>query len=123
MRFVFTLEQRDFFRKNHFIEFEGMLSSKQAALIDKEAQELLSGRLRTPFSQWDTLPPLALYKAGFDLWREALAIRKATQKLPIVHIASELFDTAPLRIRPILPHLFSSSSLSKKFLLNRNLQH
>jgi|SRR5579862_8653209 len=98
MRFVFTLEQRDFFRKNHFIEFEGMLSSKQAALIDKEAQELLSGRLRTPFSQWDTLPPLALYKAGFDLWREALAIRKATQKLPIVHIASELFDTAPLRI-------------------------
>ncbi len=98
MRFAFTLEQRDFFGKNRFIEFEGILSSSQAALIEKQAKELLFRRLGIPSSQWDTLPPLSLYKAGFDLWREAVTIKKATQKLPIAHIASELFNTDPLRI-------------------------
>jgi hypothetical protein len=98
MRFIFTPDQRDFFRKNNFIEFQGLLTSDQAALIDKQAEDILSRRLKTPSSTWEDTSSSTLYKAGYDLWREAEAIKKATQKLSIAHIASELFETSPLRI-------------------------
>jgi hypothetical protein len=113
MRFALTPEQRDFFRKNQFIEFEGLLSKPQAASIDKQAEEILARRLKIPSSKWDTTPTLSLYKAGFDLWREAEAIKKATQKLSIVHIASELFDTSPLRLA--FDQLFIVASSSPPF--------
>lgn len=98
MRFAITPEQRDFFHKNQFIEFEGLLSPEQMCAIDQEAQEVISHRLKVPFSKWDTLPLHALYKASYDLWRDAAQVKKATHKLSIAHIASEIFDTSPLRI-------------------------
>jgi hypothetical protein len=98
MRFVLTPDQKEFFRKHHYIEFEGMLSSAQAALIEHQAQELVAQRLESRSSKAIAITPLTLYKAGFDVWRERPDIKKATQKLSTVHIASELFDTIPLRI-------------------------
>jgi hypothetical protein len=98
MRFAFTPDQREFFRKHRYIEFQGLLSSSQAELLDKKAEDLLARRLNLPPAKWDTAPPHSLYKAGYDLWREDEAIKKITQKLSIAHIAAELFDTTPLRI-------------------------
>ena len=98
MRFAITPEQRDFFHKNQFIEFEKLLSPEQIGAIDKEAKEVISHRLKVPISKWETLPLHALYNAGYDLWRDAAQVKKATHKLSIAHIASEIFDTSPLRI-------------------------
>lgn len=92
MRFTFTPDHREFFRKHGYIEFEGILSAQQAELLDQKAEKLLEKRI--PLGS-DTL---SLYKAGYDLWREEEVIKKATQKLSITHIASELFNTSPLRI-------------------------
>lgn len=90
MRFVSTADQREFFRKHHFIELEGLLTAQQVQALDATAQEILEARLKIS----DSTP----WKAGFDLWRDAPLIKKTTQKLSIAHIASELFDTTPLRI-------------------------
>src|SRR5690348_11119686 len=98
MRFVFTPDQREFFRKNHYIEFEGLLSSSQAEHLDKKAEEILTRRLKLSLEKLNTASSLSLYKAGYDLWREEESIKKATQKLSIAHIAAELFDTTPLRV-------------------------
>jgi hypothetical protein len=95
MRFIFTLEQRDFFRKHRFIEFEGLLASEHIAYLNQKTEEIIEQRLQLPLSKWDAI---SLYKAGYDLWRNDDAIKKATQKLSIVHIASELFETSPLRL-------------------------
>lgn len=78
MRFACSAEQRHFFKKNHFIEFEAVLD--HVADVKQEAERLLAQH------------------AGHDLWRTSPVIRKATQKLSIVQIAAELFDTPVLRI-------------------------
>lgn len=78
MRFACSAEQRYFFQKNHFIEFEAILD--HAADVKREAESLVTQR------------------AGHDLWRDSAVIRKATQKLSIVDIAADLFNTPVLRI-------------------------
>jgi hypothetical protein len=98
MRFVSTADQREFFRKNQFIELEDLLTAAQVKALDAQAQELLEARLKISAAKWDSALAPALYKGGFDLWRDVPQIKKATQKLSIAHIASELFDTTPLRI-------------------------
>jgi hypothetical protein len=78
MRFACSAEQRYFFQKNHYIEFEAILD--HAADVKQEVERLTTKH------------------AGHDLWRESPAIRKATQKLSIVQIAADVFDTPVLRI-------------------------
>lgn len=85
MHFAFTSEQRHFFQKNQFIEFDGILLD-HAAEVRQAADALIAQRLQPPF------------QAGYDLWRESAIIRKATQKLAIAKIAADLFDTPILRI-------------------------
>lgn len=98
MRFISTPQQRDFFRKNHFIGYEGLLSPEQAAQLHEEVELLTAKRLNTARTQIDHTPSLTLFKAGHDLWRESQIISKLTQKLSIAHIASDLFSTSVLRI-------------------------
>lgn len=115
MRFIITPDQRDFFRKNHFIEFDDLLSGKTIATVCKESDEILLKRVNCAPSKSNRLS--SLYKAGYDLWRDSPAIKIATQKLSIAHIASELFQTYPLRIAfdqfltPKMPLFQSSFSL------------
>jgi len=82
MRFACSAEQRHFFQKNHYIEFEAILD--HAADVKKEAEQVIAKRVRSA--------------PNYDLWRDAPLIRKATQKLSIVDIAADLFDTPVLRI-------------------------
>jgi hypothetical protein len=93
MHFALTPNQRHFFEKNQFIEFEGLLL-EHASCVKEEAETLLAKRL----SALQTKAPAAYFQAGYDLWRESSLIRKATQKLSIAKIAADLFDAPVLRI-------------------------
>jgi hypothetical protein len=91
MRFACSADQRHFFQKNHFIEFEEVLLD-HAAEVKQEAESIIAKRLEIAPTAY------ALFKAGHDLWRESAVIRKATQKLSIVDVAADLFETPVLRI-------------------------
>ncbi len=73
MRLAISPEHRDFFNKNHFIAFEELLPLDQVAQLRKHAQ------------------------GDYDLWRHSEAIKKITHKHTLAAIASELFQTIPLR--------------------------
>ncbi|HEY2811425.1 MAG TPA: hypothetical protein VGJ00_08570 [Rhabdochlamydiaceae bacterium] len=98
MRFLYSPNQREFFYKNRFIEFEELLSKDQVAQLNKEIDELMAMRLHISLTQVEKMPSLTLFRAGHDLWRNAPGIRNATQKLSFAQIASELFGASPLRI-------------------------
>src|SRR5580704_2948366 len=88
MRFALTANQRDFFAKKHFLELEGLITPEQATALKQAAEETivkrLHGRQKTEI-------------AGYDLWREDERIKKITQKHSLAALASELFQTMPLR--------------------------
>lgn len=90
MRFALILEQRDFFRKNHFIEFEGLLSAAQIQQLNAQIDNHI---LHEP-SKYSNIETTDYY----DLWRDIETVKKTIHKPCITHIASELFEICPLRI-------------------------
>jgi hypothetical protein len=97
MRFAITADHRDFFTKNHYIEFEGILSVDQIASLKKNVEEIIVKRLRIPLVKLNEKTAPEIYQAGYDLWRDNDAIKKITHKRVFAAIASELMQTTPLR--------------------------
>ncbi len=97
MRFAVTTEHRDFLNKNHYIEFEEMLSCEAVAALRNSADSALSKKLRVPAQKLGQLPQEQLFQAGYDLWRDSPEVKKVTQKNSFATIAAELFEVLPLR--------------------------
>ncbi|MBY0530078.1 MAG: hypothetical protein K2P51_07835 [Rhabdochlamydiaceae bacterium] len=93
MRHAVTLEHRDFFFKNRYIEFDGLLSLEQATLLQKEIDETLSQRLvaKSPSC-------IETFQAGYDLWRENALIKKWAFKNTFAEVAADLLQTHLFRI-------------------------
>lgn len=90
MRFALTSDHRDFFIKNHYIEFEGLFPEDQIALLKKSAQETMASRLKDKSANEFIL-------AGYDLWRNNGVIKKIVLKSAVAKLASDLFQATPLR--------------------------
>jgi hypothetical protein len=71
MRFALTADHREFFSKNNYIELEGIIPSDQIASLKKSVDETLAIRLRLPAVKVADRPPLDLFQAGYDLWRDS----------------------------------------------------
>jgi hypothetical protein len=97
MRFALTSDHREFFNKNNYIELEGIIPSDQIASLKKSVDETLATRLRLPVAKVADRPPLNLFQAGYDLWRDSEAIKKIVQKNAFASLASELFQILPIR--------------------------
>ncbi len=97
MRFAITADHKEFFSKNNYIQFEGLLSPSQVAEIRNSADKVLSERLHLPLHKLANRPATELFKAGYDLWRDSDPLKKATHKQAFATIASELFQAVPLR--------------------------
>lgn len=102
MKYASASEHRDFFQKNHFIEFEGLLSEADAAAITTALTK------KFDFKKTD---PEKLYLAGRDLWRSFPDIKKVVTQRKFALIASELFGTKPIRLG-YDQLLFSSTTFS-----------
>ncbi len=97
MRFAITADHREFFKKNNYIEFENILPADQVSSLKKNAEETISKRLKFSPSKLKAKTAPDIYYAGYDLWRENEEIKKITHKNAFATVASELFQTLPLR--------------------------
>jgi hypothetical protein len=97
MRFAITADHRDFFTKNHYIEFEEILPFDQVSSLKKNAEETIAQRLRIPLEKLNKKTAPEVYYAGYDLWRDHEEIKKITQKQAFASLASELMQAIPLR--------------------------
>ena len=97
MRLALTADHKEFFLKNNYIEFEGLLTPEQVTILKKNAEEALASRLKLNTSRLKDQPTKELFQAGYDLWRDNAAIKKTVHKKEFALLASELFQTIPIR--------------------------
>lgn len=87
MKFSLAKEHYDFFQKNYFVEFEGMITQDQIDLIRRKIKRK---------SRHDT--PQELYLDNHDLWRSSEPIKKAIFHKRLLSILADLTSEKPLRI-------------------------
>jgi hypothetical protein len=97
MRFAITADHREFFSKNHYIEFEEIISLEQIATLKNQAERTLATRLHISIEKLSKKPAPEIYQAGYDLWRDNEAIKKITHKHAFAALAAELMQVIPLR--------------------------
>lgn len=94
MHFSVIGEHRDFFRKQHWIECEGLLTQKQLSTFQKGVETVIHERLKDSPKQ---STPEKIFEAGHDLWRGLPALKKLILQKELGEIASELIEHKPLR--------------------------
>src|SRR6267154_34687 len=97
MLFSITADHREFFTKNHYIEFEEILPRDQIISLKKNSEELIAKRLRISPEKLKGKTAPEIYQAGYDLWRDDDEIKKIAHKQAFASIASELMQVVPLR--------------------------
>ncbi len=110
MRLAISPDHKEFFLKNNYIEFEELLSAGQLADLRKSADETLASRIKISASKPGYSPSKAAFHAGYDLWRDNASVKKAVQKKEFALLASELFQTLPLRCA--FDQYFSTAQIS-----------
>jgi hypothetical protein len=98
MKFATAKEHRDFFQKKHWIEFEGLLSKEQLALVNQTIDQVLAERLNVPAEKVRLLPSEKFYLHGRDLWRHNLVLQKLATRTRFAELATELIEKKPLRL-------------------------
>jgi hypothetical protein len=96
MKFALASEHRDFFAKNSFVEFEGLLSLEEVENLKTHIDAVLAKRLKT--TDLERKSAQELFLAGRDLWREDPVIKKQVTSPRLAEITSSLFKKRPLRL-------------------------
>src|SRR5262249_32809588 len=97
MKFVLDTNHLDFFEKNNFIEFDGLLSSQE--LLD--IQQYLPKALAKSMHSGLLIEPLNLDKLlalGHDLWRMDPLFNKMAKKKSWAELAAQLIKRKPVRL-------------------------
>ena len=96
MRFELSDSFRNFFSKNHLIEFEEILSFDEADLLSSKIDTLMPTSLaHIPMQNASNKE---LWAAGRDLWKQDPDIKKIILKSRIGEIAAFLFKKKQIRI-------------------------
>lgn len=98
MRFASASEHRDFFRKQHLIEFEDLLSEAQLKLLLAAIDSTLASRLKTYSKKAMQLSAMDLFMAGRDLWRSSEAIKRVVLAKQLAEMVFDLMEIKPLRL-------------------------
>jgi hypothetical protein len=98
MKFALQGEHRDFFAKNGYIEFEGLLSEKDVVTLKEAIDQVLCKRLKVLPEKLEHKTAQELYMAGRDVWRDHPAIKKWTTSPILAELASSLFKKRPIRL-------------------------
>lgn len=91
-------KHRDFYRKNRWIELEGLLSANQVAAIGKEIENITQERQKAHKTTNATWPAETQFLNGHDLWRAGTSIKKVVLNRGFAEAASSLVEVRPLRI-------------------------
>ena len=98
MKFAVAKEHRDFFNKNHYVEFEGLIAPNQIKEILDGIDSALSQRLSINKEQLIRQPPEKLFMTGHDLWRMNESVKRVVLNNSLAEIASQLLEQSPLRL-------------------------
>lgn len=98
MRFTINKEQRDFFQKKGWIEFEDLLKKDQIISLQSSLEQALAERLKVPLSQLGKQPAERLYHQGHDLWRSNSALQQFVMQPRFGEIIVELIGKKVLRL-------------------------
>ncbi len=98
MQIFLSPQQRSFFGKNKYIEFDGILSADEISLLKQTAENLLALRLKTTPEKLFSKSTIELFKAGRDLWLDNQKAKKQLIPMSLVQMAASLFQAASLRI-------------------------
>lgn len=98
MKFSTAKEHRDFFQKQGWIEFEGLISNDQLNLANEAIDQVLSERLNVSTERLRTLSSEKFYLQGRDLWRSNPLLQKLVTQTRFAEIAAELIEKKPLRL-------------------------
>jgi hypothetical protein len=122
MKFATTKEHRDFFQKQGWIEFEGLVPNDQLDAVNQAIDQTLAERLNTSPDNIGFSSSEKLYLQGRDLWRSHPVLHKFVTQPRFAEIAVELIEKKPLRLGydqlfPSCYHpLFEISSAYSQFL-------
>ncbi len=98
MRFALNSDHKDFYAKNGFIEFEGLLDAQAVTALQQEIDSTLCLRLNTSSILMARLPRKAIFESGFDLWRNSGAVKQALFKTTFTELSAQLFKANLLRV-------------------------
>lgn len=93
MKFAIDSNHRDFFEKNHLIEFEAFLDTKHLDLLSRHIQTVLDSKLGGT-----DISSESRFMAGRDLFREDSMIRKLLSNRQWAQIVSQLTDVKPIKL-------------------------
>lgn len=98
MKFAVASEHRDYFQKNQYIEFEGLLNADQVSLLRQGVDAALAKHLHLPVTKLNRLTAEKKFNAGRDLWRLDDHVKKWVTSGQLADIAAELIEKKPLRL-------------------------
>ena len=92
MRFALTKDHLDFFYRNHYIEFEDLLTLEDVLSLEEAVEEVLTKRMGK------SRDPKKVYLAGSHCWQDDPRITKAALSLRLAEIVSQLTKERTLRL-------------------------
>lgn len=98
MKFATNKEHRDFFQKQGWIEFEGLLSDEQLKLANQAIDQVLAERLEISPEKVYYSSSENKFLQGHDLWRSDEYLRKLTVQSRFAELVAELIEKRPLRL-------------------------
>lgn len=98
MKYTIDAGQRDFFRRNGWIEFENLLSPDQVSQWNRGVDRALAKRAQVDVEKLGKVPSEQLVKKSYDLWREDEPLKKKICSLPLARIAQELTQCKSIRL-------------------------
>ena len=86
-KFAVDPQQKDYYRKNHTIEFEGLISEPHLLELKNGLASLMG-----------QIPPAKFFEEGRDLWRRSSTFKRLARNLAFAEIASDLTDRPQIRL-------------------------
>ncbi len=112
MRFALTKDHLDFFYRNHYIEFEDLLTLEEVTSLGSAIEQVLAKRIG------ENRNPKKVYLAGNHCWQDDPRIEKVALSTRLAEIASQLTKERTLRLAS---SQILSGCLSKEKIFNESL--
>jgi len=98
MKFATSKAHRDFFLKQGWIEFEGLMAEDQLALFNQAVDQVLAERLKCTPQKLSTFSAGKKFFQGRDMWRSDPFLHKIACNVRFAEIAAELMELKTVRL-------------------------
>lgn len=98
MKFALASDQKSFFDRNKYIEFEDAIEKEQLTLLQSAVNQGLAVRLDVSSDKLYRSTAQQLYVGGRDLWRGSGVIKKIVTNTSLATLVAQLINEKPLRI-------------------------